>query len=94
MNNILNLSLIFFSLIILCFISTNVIYNTIYAQIFEFNEEDYYSSPDNEQTNSQEKSTNSEDTFQEDYSSSSDNEQTNSQEKSTNSEKIQVRRIV
>jgi hypothetical protein len=61
MNNILNLALISFSLIILCFISTNVIYNTIYAQIFEFNEEDYYSSSsDNEQTNSQEKSTNSE----------------------------------
>src|SRR5215208_6850535 len=85
-NNILNLSLISFSLIILCFISTNVVYNTIYAQIFEFNEKDYYSSSsDNEPTNSQEKSTNFEDTAKEDYSSS-DNEPTNSQEKSTNFE--------
>src|SRR5215208_3769082 len=84
-NNILNLSLISFSLIILCFISTNVVYNTIYAQIFEFNEKDYYSSSDNEPTDSQEKSTNSEDTGKEDYSSS-DNEPTDSQEKSTNFE--------
>src|SRR5215211_6465330 len=64
-NNILNLSLISFSLIILCFISTNVVYNTIYAQIFEFNEKDYYSSSDNEPTDSQEKSTNFEDTDKE-----------------------------
>src|SRR5215213_6558561 len=78
-NNILNLSLISFSLIILCFISTNVVYNTIYAQIFEFNEKDYYSSSDNEPTDSQEKSTNSQDTAKEDYSSS-DNEPTDSQD--------------
>ena len=64
MNKILTLSFVSVSLIIVCLTSTNLIYNRIYAQIFEFNENDYYSSG-NDPTNSQEKSTNSEDTVKE-----------------------------
>ena len=84
MNKILTVSFVSVSLIIVCLTSTNLIYNRIYAEIFEFNENDYYSSG-NDPTNSQEKQTNSEDTATEDYSSS-DNDPTNSQEKQTNSE--------
>ena len=81
MNKILNVSIISFSLILACLFSTNFIYNSIYAQIFEFNENDYYSSG-NEPPNSQESS---DDTEKEDYSSS-DSEPPNSQEKPANSE--------
>ena len=69
MNNVLSLLLISFSFIVLCFISTSIIYNNIYAQIFEFNEEDYYSSQNDDQTNSQDQSA---------------NDQTNSQDQSAN----------
>src|SRR5215207_559710 len=85
MNKILTLSFVSVSLIIVCLTSTNLIYNKIYGEIFEFNENDYYSSG-NDPTNSQEKSTNSEDTAMEEDDYSSGNDPTNSQEKSTNSE--------
>ncbi|HKO40872.1 MAG TPA: hypothetical protein VJU85_06380, partial [Nitrososphaeraceae archaeon] len=66
-------------------ISTNLIFNKTYAEIFEFNEKDYYSSSNKDPMNSGEKQTNSEDTTMEgDYSSGK--EQTNSGEKQTNSE--------
>src|SRR5215211_2676783 len=63
-NKLFNLLLIPFSLIILYVVFTGCI-SIIYAEVFEFNEKDYYSSSDNEPTNSQEKSTNSEDTGKE-----------------------------
>jgi len=65
MNKILNLTFVSVSLIIVCLISTNLIFNKIFAEIFEFNEKDYYSSSDNEPTNSGEKQINSEDTVKE-----------------------------
>ena len=72
-------------MLIVCLISTNLIFNKIYAEIFEFNEKDYYTSSDSDSLNSGEKQTNSEDTsMEDDYSSG--NEPTNSGEKQTNSE--------
>ncbi len=84
MNNIFNTSLISFGLIFLCFISTHVISNPIYAEIFEFNEEDYYSSQDDDQTNSQDQSANFEDTSNQDSVTSQDDDQTNSEDQSAN----------
>ena len=52
------------SLLIVCLISTNYTYKNIYAQPFEVNEEDYYSTG-SESTNSQENSQNSEDSGKE-----------------------------
>ena len=49
MNKILKLSLIPFSLIISFFISTNFIF-AIYAQIFEFNAEDYFATEEKDAT--------------------------------------------
>ncbi len=102
LNNIFNTSLISFGLIFLCFISTHVISNPIYAEIFEFNEEDYYSSQDDDQTNSQDddqtnsqdddqtnsqdQSANFEDTSNQDSITSQDDDQTNSQDQSATSE--------
>ena len=95
LNNIFNTSLIAFGLIILCFISTHVLTNPIYAEIFEFNEEDYYSSQNdddqtnsqdqsaNDQTNSQDQSANFDDTSNQDSSTSQD-DQSNSQESIAN----------
>src|SRR4030095_10961773 len=85
MDKILNLSFVSVSLLIVCLISTNLIFNKIYSEIFEFNEKDYYTSSDNDPSNSGEKQTNSEDTAMEDEYSSG-NEPTNSGEKQTNSE--------
>ena len=61
---ILKLSLMSFSLLIVCLISTNTTYKNIYAQPFEFNAEDYYSTG-SEPTNSQANPQNSEDSDKE-----------------------------
>src|SRR5215213_436482 len=55
-NKILTLSLIPFSLIFLCSISINFI-STINAQVFEFNEEDYFSSEEKEEKEEEEENT-------------------------------------
>ena len=87
LNNIFKTSLISFGLIFLCFISTYVISNPIYAEIFEFNEEDYYSSQDDDQTNSQDQSADFEDTSSQDsFATQDDDDQTNSQDQSATSE--------
>jgi hypothetical protein len=68
MNKILLLSFVSVSLTIVCLISTNLIFNIVYAEIFEFNKKDYdysSSSSDNDPLNSGEKQKNSEDTVKE-----------------------------
>ncbi len=83
LNNIFNTSLISFGLIFLCFISIHVISNPIYAEIFEFNEEDYYSSQDDDQTNSQDRSADFEDTSSRDsFATQDDDDQPNSRDQS------------